>query len=454
MKSVLSEAELMSLERSLRSGVMMDRVMSPHMAAGEVAFKQPSKVGWTPHSISQDKCCLMILTVDRRFKIYQQVGRKWLTKIDISQKLFQYLSSKPAKKLFTRTNNLTEQEAIVKNVENKLYSLATSCWCWARGPGPGHVSLVSGQMSGHVVHYSVTDDQISVNTVYKTQLQEISCIHSHVVDNINILIVAGNDGRVEVLKLDKKISSLGFLWPDLDRLVVNKMLVIEENKVSSVVLAKANFCVQLKVKIIDGSKLELGKPCSYNTGMTRIVGMEVYSDKLVLTNQKAALKICDINKLSLNGTIQLELSRDNYFCQGMSLTSSKSVFAVLDNIASFNDHLVVREPARLIFWTMESEESVRSMLEDRSQELSRYADVLECYRCLVSPSSPPPASSSVLPLWWHHYVIVTKTVDEVEKKSQSKDVVRYETELRCKAAMENLNNTFNEDLVSKAASAN
>ena len=44
MKSVLAETELMSLERSLRSEVMMDRILSPHMAAGEVTFKQPSKV--------------------------------------------------------------------------------------------------------------------------------------------------------------------------------------------------------------------------------------------------------------------------------------------------------------------------------------------------------------------------------------------------------------------------
>ena len=44
MKSVLTETELMSLERSRRSEVMMDRIMSPHMAAGEVTFKQPSRV--------------------------------------------------------------------------------------------------------------------------------------------------------------------------------------------------------------------------------------------------------------------------------------------------------------------------------------------------------------------------------------------------------------------------
>ena len=44
LESVLSEEELCSLEREDRTEVMMDRILSPHMAAGEVTFKQPSKV--------------------------------------------------------------------------------------------------------------------------------------------------------------------------------------------------------------------------------------------------------------------------------------------------------------------------------------------------------------------------------------------------------------------------
>ena len=44
LEGVLSEEELAGLEREDRSEVMMDRILSPHMAAGEVTFKQPSKV--------------------------------------------------------------------------------------------------------------------------------------------------------------------------------------------------------------------------------------------------------------------------------------------------------------------------------------------------------------------------------------------------------------------------
>ena len=45
LESVLAEEELGGLERGARTRVMMDRVTSPHMAAGEVAFKQPTRVG-------------------------------------------------------------------------------------------------------------------------------------------------------------------------------------------------------------------------------------------------------------------------------------------------------------------------------------------------------------------------------------------------------------------------
>ena len=40
----LSESELAQLPRNVRSEVMLDRVLSPHMATGETAFRQPARV--------------------------------------------------------------------------------------------------------------------------------------------------------------------------------------------------------------------------------------------------------------------------------------------------------------------------------------------------------------------------------------------------------------------------
>ena len=44
LETVLSEEELMKMNRDHKNMIMMDRVLAPHMASGETTFKQPSKV--------------------------------------------------------------------------------------------------------------------------------------------------------------------------------------------------------------------------------------------------------------------------------------------------------------------------------------------------------------------------------------------------------------------------
>ena len=96
LESLLSEDELASLPRSLRTEVMLDRLVCPHLPTGtagdtENPFRQHCKVGtpgdclrlalsrqfqvgWTPVTPGSP-ACLMTLSLDRRLKILQQRGR-------------------------------------------------------------------------------------------------------------------------------------------------------------------------------------------------------------------------------------------------------------------------------------------------------------------------------------------------------------------------------------------
>ena len=42
--NVLDEEELVTLSQEQKNEIMMDRIISPHMAAGENSYKQPYKV--------------------------------------------------------------------------------------------------------------------------------------------------------------------------------------------------------------------------------------------------------------------------------------------------------------------------------------------------------------------------------------------------------------------------
>ena len=51
LEYVLTEEELTELPRSVRSEVMLDRIICPHMATGDTAFRQPNKVQCTGDSV-------------------------------------------------------------------------------------------------------------------------------------------------------------------------------------------------------------------------------------------------------------------------------------------------------------------------------------------------------------------------------------------------------------------
>ena len=93
------------------------------------------KVGWTPERNDYIKSCLIILSLDRRFRIYKQSGRMWIIAIDLSEILFKYLQSKPTEKTVIASSNCSKQQAKVQNLRNKSYSLATNCWTWTSSSG-------------------------------------------------------------------------------------------------------------------------------------------------------------------------------------------------------------------------------------------------------------------------------------------------------------------------------
>eukprot|EP00090_Calanus_glacialis_P036956 TRINITY_DN6326_c0_g1_i1.p1 TRINITY_DN6326_c0_g1~~TRINITY_DN6326_c0_g1_i1.p1 ORF type:complete len:642 (-),score=188.55 TRINITY_DN6326_c0_g1_i1:438-2321(-) len=431
MESVVPEELLSQLPREVRNSVIMDRVMAPHMVGGENIFRQASKVGWTPEVDSGDGNCLLItLTVDHRLRFYKQDGRQWNTEEEVSQVLLDYLKSKPVEDLHVKTPNQSENEATVKNLKSRCYSLATKCWCW-KGQG----EFFTGQLSGHVVYWE-WERNVVVKNVFKTELEEISCVHWDKVDNLDILFVAGLDGRVLALRVGRNFSVLGWVWDDLDRLPVNKIKIIKDEAKYQIVLAKANFCISMKIKV-NKSKIEVAKPQNLNTGLTRIVGMETYQDRMMLSNQKSNIKLWDMKKSS--SVIELDVAREHYFCYGVAGSNNQSIFACLENISSFNDHLIMREPGRLVLWTLETQENLRrKMLKGVFGP-----DLMEAYRLLLTANKTefdPAIELSTDPIqckldWWHHSVLLARASQTSQYLVQLKRVVEHcEVVLRSQAA--------------------
>ena len=297
--------------------------------------------------------------------------------------------------------------------------------------------------------YEVTAGGARVRAVTRTQLRELSSVAHHQLagGGAGLLLVGGGDGRVEVVRRDRGMTSLGWLWADPDRLPVSRILARNTGGRVCVVMAKANFLVQLDFRISPGAKLEVNSHLVHNTGITRVVGLEFYKDKLVFINQKSAIGICDISKLQARDSVTLDwtsqVSRESYFCQGLAASTSGAVFTCLDNIATFNDHLIVREPGRLLFWSLETAASVRPQLEARAGALRLCGDLLECYRCLLGGGGGAEGggrSGSTVVSWWHHKALLAhhqdlRTQDPARRAEVSSRVLECEARLRCEAAI-------------------
>jgi len=264
-------------------------------------------------------------------------------------------------------------------------------------------------------------------------MTELSSLSHCQVGGLDLLLVGGGDGRVELLRLeDERLSSLGLLWADPDRLKVNMIQVTPPTgNTATVILAKMNFCVFLKMKITGGSRVEYGKPSHINSGTTAIVGLEIVRDRLILSSQKSGIKMIDLRAVGRGvETVSLDTVRDHYFCHGMSVSGNQTIFACLDNIATFHDHLILREPARLLLWTLETEDTLRQALTGRSSAGEDWAlcpDLLESYRLLLSPDSRP-AEEDLQLRHWHHRLGLGRS------EAEQREVRDCEARLRSVAA--------------------
>jgi len=419
MTNAVPQEVLQNVSSELRTSVNMDRVMTPHMAGGESSFRQPSRVDWTPYNSRSEKCFLVTLTVDFRLRFFKLEGKQWNCEVDVSEILLNYLKEKPLEEVHKQSSNLSEDEAIVKNLKSRCYSLATNCWCWK-----GNEQFITGQLSGHVVFWEWGRSLI-VRNMYKTDLEEISCVHFEQLDSIGVLFVAGQDGRVLALKTGRNLTLLGWVWNDLDRLPVHKITTRKIEGKYLIVMAKSSFCITMNIKV-NKSKIDVGSPSHINTGLTKIVCMEHFQDKVLICNQKSSLKLWDMKNRYSN--INLSVTRDHYYCYGVAGSPNQSIFCCLENISSFNDHLIMREPGRLVFWTMESQESLKTKLV--TQDF--VPDAMEAFKLIASANKVDLEVSELSSDlkrcradWWHYNVILSRLSSSSTSYTQYRQAINH-----------------------------
>ena len=377
MKAVLPDDVLWRLEGKTRAGVMMDRVMAPQSAGAELIYRQTNMVGWTPLGIKLQSsnsthyqppsCLLLTTTADFWLRLHVQEGRQWRTHIDLSELLWNYLDT-----IDGEDEAMEEEEDVVSAILEKhkrlAYQLATASHCWTKSG-----LLVTGQMGGQLVTYDM--ERASVLALADTPLASIVCLACVEMGGKELVVAGGGCGKVLAFSWGEgRWKEEGEVWGEEDHLVLSRVAHLGD----SLVLGKGGFCLVVHVNFkTESGGIEFSGVRTLHCGITKIIGLEVLGGKVLIGNQKGPVKVWNPEEGG-EGKVDLEVDFKHYMTYGIAASPNQSLFVTVQSIDAFNDHLIMREPGRLVFWTLEDVDSLEASLAQGHFG----PDMLEVVRCL------------------------------------------------------------------------
>jgi len=354
----------------------MDRVMAPQSAGAELIYRQTNMVGWTPLGAKswslnsthhQHQACLLITTTaDFWLRLHVQEGRQWRTHIDLSELLSKYLDASSKEEEAMKEE---DESAILEKHKKLAYQLATVSHCWTSSG-----LLVTGQMGGQLVSYGM--DGARVLGLTDTPLASIFCLACVKIGGKELVVAGGGCGKVLAFSWGESggWKEEGEVWGEEDHLVLSRVVQLGE----SLVLGKGGFCLVVHVNIKrESGNAEFSGVRTLHCGITKIIGLQLLGGKVLIGNQKGPVKVWNLEK-GVEGKVELEVDFKHYMTYGIVASPNQSLFVTVQSIDAFNDHLIMREPGRLVFWTLEDVASLEASLAQGHFG----PDMLEVVRCL------------------------------------------------------------------------
>ena len=378
MKAVLPDEVLWRLEGKIRAGVMMDRVMAPQSVGAELIYRQTNMVGWTPLGIRPSSlnpsritptssCLLLTATADFWLRLHVQEGRKWTTHLDLSQLLWNYLDTEGADEEAMEQEGEDDLSAILNKHKKLAYKLATASHTWTKSG-----ALVTGQMGGQLVTYDT--EEASVLSLTETSLDSIMCLGCVEVGGEELVLAGGGCGKVLAFRWGEGgWQPEGDVWGEEDHLVLTRVAQLGD----SLVMGKGGFCIVVQMTTKEESeRIRFSMTRTLHCGITKIIGLELIAGQILIGNQKGPVKVWDLEKGE--GKVELEVESKHYMTYGIVASPNQSLFVTVQSIDAFNDHLIMREPGRLVFWTLDDVDSLEASLTG-----GKFGpDMLEVVRCL------------------------------------------------------------------------
>jgi len=468
----------MSIE--LKNIIIQDRVLSPFIQSTDT-FSHQRYVGWTPLVClggRKEDHYLITLSVDYSFRLFGYTGGGWSTAVDLSQIILNHIrdNSNVLKKYCRERLKNGVYEKLIK----KAYLFATLCISWTESN-----RFVTGQEGGQVILWRLEGGEVEIEKILQPEIGPISAIQVQIRGTRRLIYIGSLDGRVLLISGSNHQKTI--IWEEVDRLKVTKILEFETSLKNSpsdgadtpdgldfwtLVICKSNFAISLEISS-EKNSFKITNQSVLNAGISHVVGVEQLieavpavntdgktaahenavpskencSRRFLVSAQKGPMHIWD-GSGNKSEELKLGLERKDYATWGLCSSPNKAVFCLLECISAFNDHLLLREPARLTFFTIAPSSSIRQNLE--MGQVS--PDYLELFRTLfIKNKEVPLALDSIENLqsrWWLSTVLLNKH----KTKPNLTHASNVEKVLRCDAAASVLISSTH-DAISKLQSA-
>ena len=221
-----------------------------------------------------------------------------------------------------------------------------------------------------------------------------------------LMFLGGVDGRVSALRVHVAASKdsitvkeLGFVWSKADRACVSVLSVagdaLADRRSLRLLFAKSQYVVLCDVDL-GGDAAKVTRKWAARTGACNVVDVLPVGDgrgaeHLVMLERGPPQTLVvkeDLRDCSLSDLTAPSLDTERFKCHGATRSGGGAIFAVLQSVCVYYDHLVLRTPGRLSFMTPYSAEELCERVSSggapRGGDVPDLKDSLEVYRVLCA----------------------------------------------------------------------
>ncbi|XP_065349819.1 uncharacterized protein LOC135945837 [Cloeon dipterum] len=353
--------------------MMLDPLLFRGVKQTENQPPYPLQAEWSPNRIpGLESCVLAVRSSSGGVYVHCSKMQNWLELCDITEVRRAVVSQ-----------NWTQSELSFQLLKSRINQLLATALCWAEMENSEEPFLWIAYADGSVVMWKI--DSVGAEMQHCIELKCISRI-SHLSFWKERLIVGENNGKVYLVNTSS--GNISELWPHEDDIAVDSSLSvsIQPEGCCFVVVVKGSCLVAAAVNE-DGDAKQIGAKNFGSLGVSGLI--HIKDNKFLISHLCGSIEMVTLmpSKSSIefiSHPLNHKLNSSYVNTHGIAVSRNRIIYAVTQSVFALHDHLLLRDPTTLTFFTFSSAERVWPLLGSLESveklQFSRIWDIFEIIR--------------------------------------------------------------------------